>query len=82
MFFHCSLDIYFHFFCMISKCVITRIKKSEVDLKQDQEVEHRIVEAEKKELDKKKPKINNFDEDCTADDYIAPRPSPFAPSKN
>ena len=33
--FHCSLN----FFCMISKCVITGIKESEVDLKQDQEAE-------------------------------------------
>ena len=43
--------------------------------------EEKIAEAEKKELEKKKPKINDFDEDHMADSIIMPRPSPFALNK-
>jgi hypothetical protein len=34
--------------------------------------EERLAEAEKKELEKKKPKINDFDENRTADSVIVP----------
>ncbi|KAF8808794.1 hypothetical protein BYT27DRAFT_7255060 [Phlegmacium glaucopus] len=43
--------------------------------------EEKAAEAERKELEKKKPKINNFDENRTGDEVIAPRPSPFAINK-
>ena len=41
----------------------------------------RVAEAEKKELEKKKPKINDFDENRMADSVIVPRLSPFAINK-
>ncbi|KAF8816899.1 hypothetical protein BYT27DRAFT_7062239, partial [Phlegmacium glaucopus] len=40
--------------------------------------QEKAAEAERKELEKKKPKINDFDENQTGDEVIAPRPSPFA----
>ena len=40
-----------------------------------------LAEAERKELEKKKPKINDFDENRMADSVIVPRPSPFAINK-
>ena len=43
--------------------------------------DERLAEAERKELEKKKPKINDFDENRTAESVIAPRPSPFALNK-
>jgi hypothetical protein len=43
--------------------------------------EEKLAEAETKELEKKKPKINDFDEDRMADSVIMPRPSPFALNK-
>ena len=45
------------------------------------EEEARLTEVEKKELEKKKPKINDFDENRMADSVITPRPSPFALNK-
>jgi hypothetical protein len=38
----------------------------------------REEEAEKQEADKKKPKINDFDEDAMIDDFLMPRPSSYA----
>jgi len=43
--------------------------------------EERIAEVEKRELEKKKPKVNDFDEDRTTDSVIVPRPTPFALNK-
>jgi hypothetical protein len=43
--------------------------------------EERLAEAERKELEKKKPKINDFDENRIAESVIVPRPSPFALNK-
>jgi hypothetical protein len=40
-----------------------------------------LVEAERKELKKKKPKIDDFDENRMADSVIVPCPSPFAINK-
>jgi hypothetical protein len=45
------------------------------------EEEERLAEAERKEQEKKKPKINDFDENRMADSLITPRPSPFALNK-
>ena len=68
---------------MISKCLITRIKKCQVELKQDHEVEDlrfvgkrsrdstknaELPRQRRKSLTRKSPKINDFDEDRTADD--------------
>ncbi|SRR6266540_2536175 len=43
--------------------------------------EEKLAEAERKELEKKKPKINDFDDDRMADSVIMARPSPFALNK-
>lgn len=43
--------------------------------------ERKAAEAERKEIKRKKPKINDFDEDCTSNDHIVSRPSPFALNK-
>jgi hypothetical protein len=40
-----------------------------------------LVGAERKELKKKKPKINDLNENCMADSVIIPCPSPFAINK-
>ncbi|KAF8813989.1 hypothetical protein BYT27DRAFT_7083055 [Phlegmacium glaucopus] len=45
------------------------------------EEEERAAEVERKELEKKRPKINDFDENRTAEETIMPRPSPFAINK-
>ncbi|KAF8814160.1 hypothetical protein BYT27DRAFT_7082828, partial [Phlegmacium glaucopus] len=45
------------------------------------EEEERVAEVERKELEKKKPKINDFDENWIGDEVIMPRPSPFAINK-
>ncbi|KAF8801571.1 hypothetical protein BYT27DRAFT_7114696, partial [Phlegmacium glaucopus] len=45
------------------------------------EEEERVAEAERKELEKKKAKINDFDENCTGDKVIMPRSSPSTINK-
>ncbi|KAF8811032.1 hypothetical protein BYT27DRAFT_7073606, partial [Phlegmacium glaucopus] len=45
------------------------------------EEEERAAEIERKEVEKKKPKINDFDENRMGDEIIMPRPSPFAINK-
>ncbi|KAF8809340.1 hypothetical protein BYT27DRAFT_7094779, partial [Phlegmacium glaucopus] len=42
------------------------------------ELKEREMEIEKSELERKKPKMNDFDNDQAIDDFILPRPAAFA----
>jgi hypothetical protein len=58
-----------------------RIQQLRVEEEARRAEEERLAELERKELEKKKPKINDFDENRMADSVIVPRPSPFAINK-